>query len=61
MSWPALCRPSEFIGHGIALVIGIAGTSPAMTGCEGQPDSASCAATPEWFALGSDTVLEYLR
>src|SRR5262249_32799663 len=32
-SWPGLSRPSRLVGHGGALSIGMAGTSPAMTVC----------------------------
>ena len=30
-SWPGLSRPSRFMGHGRAMLVGMAGTSPAMT------------------------------
>ena len=33
LSWPALCRPSRLGRHCCARLIGIAGTSPAMTNC----------------------------
>jgi hypothetical protein len=31
LSWPGLSRPSRLGGHDIALLAGIAETSPAMT------------------------------